>query len=765
MILDRLTFRGLTRFVDPVSIDFKALGAGLIAVVGRNGSGKTTILEAVPAALYKTMPSRPGSLYEHCQGRDAYVQVEFDAGPAPLKVRVLVDAEQRKTEGYVFEYDRSLTTGRAAEFDALILERFGSLELFLSSVFASQNKVGDFLRMPKSARKALFAELLGLGRLEDLHELAKVRLVLSDRDLVAVRAELQEAEREMEAIDKLEAEGVQAAVKCDETGKALETAREKERACQEAVARHKGETERLLALEAAVKTSQAHQEAAEKARVAARARPVAIQFDYDKRVTELDEREKHAKEVLAMDAIVAEAEAKVPKLEAQAARLDKEEKDLAERKRDVQAALQKLNHANDRLAVQKQQRADVARRAGLLALAPCTDADAWIPSFGIRVAHMEPALLPAECPLLADARDARTAAVASAQDHALEHQAELCTQDLTKAKEALTAIEEIIAAEPESLWDVNKLLTATRKLAAQRDRLQDAARSLEFIAGERRGVKEKLDADFEEAKQRYDEAAADARRADTALGKRKEDYDLAQQQAKGDSAAPGNLRAATVAREKAEIEAKAADRAAAEIGARLDQLRKTADAIPDLKTDVTMAEEHLGDWRLLEEAFGRNGIQALEISAAGPEVAALTNELLEGCYGARFSLAFDTLREKKSARGEFAETFDVKVYDEGIERSAEALSGGERTVVGEAIGLAIAIYNARKSGIRWDTLFRDETAGALDPANAQAYVDMLRRALTMGGFWQVIFVSHSPEVWERADVRLHVGDGKVEVGA
>jgi hypothetical protein len=39
---------------------------------------------------------------------------------------------------------------------------------------------------------------------------------------------------------------------------------------------------------------------------------------------------------------------------------------------------------------------------------------------------------------------------------------------------------------------------------------------------------------------------------------------------------------------------------------------------------------------------------------------------------------------------------------------------------------------------------------------------MLRRALALGGFAQVIFVSHQPEVWERADSRLFVADGRVK---
>ena len=107
--------------------------------------------------------------------------------------------------------------------------------------------------------------------------------------------------------------------------------------------------------------------------------------------------------------------------------------------------------------------------------------------------------------------------------------------------------------------------------------------------------------------------------------------------------------------------------------------------------------------------------------------------------------------------------FDVKVYDAGHDRQVESLSGGEKVIIGEALGLAFAIFNARKSKVKWETLWRDETAGALDQRNAQAYVDMLRRALAVGGFKQVIFVSHQPEVWERADARIDVAGGAATV--
>jgi hypothetical protein len=40
---------------------------------------------------------------------------------------------------------------------------------------------------------------------------------------------------------------------------------------------------------------------------------------------------------------------------------------------------------------------------------------------------------------------------------------------------------------------------------------------------------------------------------------------------------------------------------------------------------------------------------------------------------------------------------------------------------------------------------------------------MLRRAIDLGCFHQVVFICHSPLVWELADMILSVGDGRVVV--
>jgi hypothetical protein len=63
---------------------------------------------------------------------------------------------------------------------------------------------------------------------------------------------------------------------------------------------------------------------------------------------------------------------------------------------------------------------------------------------------------------------------------------------------------------------------------------------------------------------------------------------------------------------------------------------------------------------------------------------------------------------------------------------------------------------------RWK-LWRMYSAG-LDAANGKEYVRMLRRAMDLGEFHQVIFICHTPLVSELADRVLSVGDGRVVMG-
>jgi len=183
----------------------------------------------------------------------------------------------------------------------------------------------------------------------------------------------------------------------------------------------------------------------------------------------------------------------------------------------------------------------------------------------------------------------------------------------------------------------------------------------------------------------------------------------------------------------------------------------------ELDAQLAEARVAVADWTKLQADLGRDGIQALEIDAAGPELSALATDLLHHCVGPRWTVTVDT--QRIGADGRMLESLEVRVLDTeaGREGPVETYSGGERVLIGEAVSLALTMLACRASGQRDVTIVRDESGAALDAAKARAYVEMLRRACDHIGARQVLIVSHSPEVADLCDCRLVVADGTVEV--
>jgi exonuclease SbcC len=204
----------------------------------------------------------------------------------------------------------------------------------------------------------------------------------------------------------------------------------------------------------------------------------------------------------------------------------------------------------------------------------------------------------------------------------------------------------------------------------------------------------------------------------------------------------------------------------AQINQRQEQLEIARTRLAQVEADLGAARNEREDYTYLSRVFGPDEIQLCEIQAAGPAVSTLVNALLEGCFDNKFEIRFRTQRPKADGRGMVGD-FDVEVRNKNLDRTylVDELSGGQFVLVNEAVNLGIAIYNMRQGeGIRYETLFRDETVGALDAANGKEYVRMLRRAMDLGEFHQVIFICHTPLVWEFADTVLSVSGGCVVMG-
>jgi len=124
--------------LDDVSIDFGGFQSGLIALVGPNGSGKTTILENLHP--YLQLASREGSLSNHFRLRDSYRDFTFELAGHVYRSYILIDAKTAKTEAYLYRDGTPLSDGKVNTYKAEIEKLLGSPELFFRSIFSCQNE-------------------------------------------------------------------------------------------------------------------------------------------------------------------------------------------------------------------------------------------------------------------------------------------------------------------------------------------------------------------------------------------------------------------------------------------------------------------------------------------------------------------------------------------------------------------------------------------------------------------------------------------------
>ena len=106
--------------------------------------------------------------------------------------------------------------------------------------------------------------------------------------------------------------------------------------------------------------------------------------------------------------------------------------------------------------------------------------------------------------------------------------------------------------------------------------------------------------------------------------------------------------------------------------AALDGLSERQD---DRASKLEVLVERISIHDELQLAFGKQGVPAMIIEAAVPEVEETANRLLGRMTGGSMTVRFDTQRELKS--GVLRETLDIKIADELGTRNYELYSGGE----------------------------------------------------------------------------------------
>ena len=197
---------------------------------------------------------------------------------------------------------------------------------------------------------------------------------------------------------------------------------------------------------------------------------------------------------------------------------------------------------------------------------------------------------------------------------------------------------------------------------------------------------------------------------------------------------------------------------------RLDVLGDLRTQRKQLNKDKDAILQRIQRLKLLEKACGRNGVQALLIEQALPEIEDHANELLGRLTDGEMRIVFDTQRKLKS-RDALAETLDIRIIDNVGERPYANYSGGEQFRVNFAIRLALSQLLARRSGARLQTLVIDEGFGSQDPNGRQRLIEAINTI--QGDFKRILIITHIDALRDafptRIEISKNLGGSKITV--
>jgi exonuclease SbcC len=179
------------------------------------------------------------------------------------------------------------------------------------------------------------------------------------------------------------------------------------------------------------------------------------------------------------------------------------------------------------------------------------------------------------------------------------------------------------------------------------------------------------------------------------------------------------------------------------------------------KQKAALVDER-GLYNELALAFGKNGIQALIIEDAIPQLEADANELLARLTDNRMSLRLE-LKEGRRVRGTDAlsEELDLSISDELGTRGYETFSGGETFRINFALRIALSRLLARRSGAPLRILFVDEGFGSQDATGQERLTEAIQSI--QDDFEKIIVITHIDHVKEAFPVRIEVT--KTELGS
>ena len=202
---------------------------------------------------------------------------------------------------------------------------------------------------------------------------------------------------------------------------------------------------------------------------------------------------------------------------------------------------------------------------------------------------------------------------------------------------------------------------------------------------------------------------------------------------------------------------------------RLREYARSEEELKHRRQELRKRQDEKSIYDELALAFGKNGIQALIVENAIPQLENEANELLARLTDNRMSLKLETQRERRTrssrgsgrGQGELIETLEIKIADELGTRSYETFSGGETFRINFALRIALSRLLARRAGAPLPTLFIDEGFGTQDSSGRERLLEAIKSVEK--DFEKIFVITHIEELKDAFPVRIEVT--KTEAGS
>lgn len=841
MIPIQLRIAGFLSYRDPVELNFEALT--LACISGRNGAGKSSLLDAFTWALFGEARGKGGeviNLYQDVNAAEVALTFFYEGNTYRVQ-RSLPRNKSAILEFQILDGDswRPLTEKSGRETQARINQTLRlDYETFINASFFLQGKADQFTQKKASERKAVLSSILGLEVWDEYKErTAERRRALEnetaeiDGRVAEIDAELEEEDSRRRRLDELEAslknlasarEAQEAALESVKRNAALLDEQRKNVAEKEAQVRRACEA--LNALES--KMTDKESERAEYSNLLERAAEIEKNYRawkatrktleaFEKQAAEFRGYEEKRQPLLReIEVEKATLNQELRTLEERRATLDEQTRESALWEKELAEAQSALAQAEAKIQTRSElenQRADARERRAALTEENKT-LKREMNELKSRIDSLNQAD-GADCPLcgqpLSESHRAATLAdlesMGGEKGDAYRANDKALKDDEAQIAECESQLKTLSSAENErvgaSNWvskltskieDVQKKNDEWKKNGAKRLKAIEKILQSEKFAEESRKALNALDKEL--TRLGYDVSAHESERR-----RESELRDVEDDSRKLESAREVSKRIAQeiaelqeeISKKKLECEtnesafdAAAKTLAESETGApnlrdaekRLFELRENENAARDEIGGARQRVEALGGQRLrrkeleaqseeigravvhhktLERAFGKDGVPALLIEQALPQIQQKANDILERLSDGAMTIQFVTQAEyKNKKRDDLKETLDIRISDSSGMRDYEMYSGGEAFRVNFAIRLALSEILAQRKGARLQTLVIDEGFGSQDAFGRQRLVEAIN--LIKNDFAKILIITHLDELKDAFPNRIEI---------